>query len=268
MSKYHINSQGVPALCRAAKGNCPFGGETGDKGHFDKKEDAQKYADKLNESEFGIVSEEVSFAKRKENVKQVEKIAVGLGNNEFVDSFSAVVDQDKLNEFNQGLAEEYNVDLPDNTIASDGISMIADEIGHDKTVDRIKGDFENEELSKSLKILKRSVNNKQAERGVDKLLYGVSEEEINTPTFNDENSPIETESGISRGLSEDISKAVLTNRRVSGTRDYGEQLFRDETGRVKLPVDETRYDEWNKWEAEEAEEAERKEVEKNKSEEI
>ena len=25
MAKFHINAEGVPAICRAKKGNCPFG---------------------------------------------------------------------------------------------------------------------------------------------------------------------------------------------------------------------------------------------------
>lgn len=49
MTKYHINKHGVPAPCRARKGNYPLGG---DESHFDNKEDAQAYADKQNESEF------------------------------------------------------------------------------------------------------------------------------------------------------------------------------------------------------------------------
>lgn len=32
MSKFHINKNRVPALCRAEKGNCPLGG---DEQHFD-----------------------------------------------------------------------------------------------------------------------------------------------------------------------------------------------------------------------------------------
>lgn len=52
MSKFHINKHGVPAPCKATKGNCPFGG---DESHFDTKEEAQSYADKVNSKEFGII---------------------------------------------------------------------------------------------------------------------------------------------------------------------------------------------------------------------
>lgn len=52
MSKFHINKHGVPAPCRAQKGNCPLGG---DESHFDTQEEAQVAADKINEQQHGIL---------------------------------------------------------------------------------------------------------------------------------------------------------------------------------------------------------------------
>lgn len=53
MAKFHINKHGVPAPCRATKGNCPLGG---DKNHFDNLEDAWNYVTEKNKNEFGILS--------------------------------------------------------------------------------------------------------------------------------------------------------------------------------------------------------------------
>lgn len=50
--KFHINKHGVPAPCRAKTGNCPLGGA---ESHFNSKLDAQKAADKDNESKFGLL---------------------------------------------------------------------------------------------------------------------------------------------------------------------------------------------------------------------
>lgn len=50
--KFHINKHGVPAPCRATKGNCPLGG---DESHFDSKEAAQEYADKVNAENHGTL---------------------------------------------------------------------------------------------------------------------------------------------------------------------------------------------------------------------
>lgn len=52
MSRFHINKNGIPALCRARPGNCPLGG---DEKHFKTKEEAQAEADNKNEAEFGIL---------------------------------------------------------------------------------------------------------------------------------------------------------------------------------------------------------------------
>lgn len=52
MSKFHINKHGVPAPCRATKGNCPLGG---DDTHFDSTEEAQAYIDGQNETEHSIL---------------------------------------------------------------------------------------------------------------------------------------------------------------------------------------------------------------------
>jgi len=56
MAKLHINKKGVPALCRAKDGNCPFGG--GEK-HFDNKEEAQKFIDKKMKKEHGLLASNI-----------------------------------------------------------------------------------------------------------------------------------------------------------------------------------------------------------------
>lgn len=57
MTKYHVNAKGVPAICSARNGRCPYGGDTGSENHFESKEEAQKFADKMNESQFGVIPE-------------------------------------------------------------------------------------------------------------------------------------------------------------------------------------------------------------------
>lgn len=77
MSKYHINSKGVPGLCRATKGNCPYGG---DESHYDSKEDAQKHADLQNEKEYGLIGQnkEISIT-TKANLNNVFVDPYGYG---------------------------------------------------------------------------------------------------------------------------------------------------------------------------------------------
>lgn len=52
MTKYHINSKGVPAICKAEKGNCPFGGAND---HYDSPEQAQAAADKIMAETYEIL---------------------------------------------------------------------------------------------------------------------------------------------------------------------------------------------------------------------
>ena len=54
MTKFHINKHGVPAPCRATKGNCPLGG---DESHFSSQEEAQAAVDKINAAEYGHLPE-------------------------------------------------------------------------------------------------------------------------------------------------------------------------------------------------------------------
>lgn len=55
MTKFHINKHGVPAPCRASKGKCPLGGESGSENHFDNYADAQRAVDNQHEKENGFI---------------------------------------------------------------------------------------------------------------------------------------------------------------------------------------------------------------------
>ena len=47
MAKYHIKKDGMPGVCRAQNGKCPYRSESE---HFPTKEEAQNYADKRHEA--------------------------------------------------------------------------------------------------------------------------------------------------------------------------------------------------------------------------
>ena len=55
MTMYHINKNGVPSVCKAKPGNCPYGGEGGSENHFDNIEEAQKFIDNKHEKEFNLL---------------------------------------------------------------------------------------------------------------------------------------------------------------------------------------------------------------------
>lgn len=55
MSKFHINSKGLAAPCRATKGICPYGGA---ESHYSSLEEAQASAERENEQKFGLLRRE------------------------------------------------------------------------------------------------------------------------------------------------------------------------------------------------------------------
>lgn len=61
MAKYHINSKGEPAICRAKKGNCPFGGADS---HYDNLKAAQDEANKRNEEEYSLLPKSKTKGKK------------------------------------------------------------------------------------------------------------------------------------------------------------------------------------------------------------
>ena len=64
MAKYHVKKDGTPGVCRAQEGNCPLGDSSQ---HFSRKEEAQDYADKINENNDNNVTE-----KPKKEIKSIQ----------------------------------------------------------------------------------------------------------------------------------------------------------------------------------------------------
>ena len=64
MAKYHVKKDGTPGVCRAQEGNCPLGDSSQ---HFSSKEEAQDYADKINENNANNVTE-----KPKKEIKSIQ----------------------------------------------------------------------------------------------------------------------------------------------------------------------------------------------------
>ena len=107
MAKFHINKHGVPAPCKATKGNCPYGG---DDSHYKSQEEAQIAIDQANEENYGVMPE--IKARPREEVEKEGKHLAGLIDKrknkvkapEFVGSkyFDATEDIDNLYEIGEG----------------------------------------------------------------------------------------------------------------------------------------------------------------------
>lgn len=73
MSRYHINKKGIPALCKAEKGGCPFGT------HYETKEEASNEYNKEMSLEHGILPEtskaKLSLSERKSFSSLIERVS-------------------------------------------------------------------------------------------------------------------------------------------------------------------------------------------------
>lgn len=83
MTKYHINKKGVPSLCRATNGNCPFGESSQ---HFNTREEAQEHIEKVEKEKNGILPG-IGTDNRSEEDR---KVATELVNKAFSGNFSEI----------------------------------------------------------------------------------------------------------------------------------------------------------------------------------
>lgn len=114
MTKYHIDKNGKPAICRATKRPCPLGGADV---HFDSIEDAQAYADEQNAKEFGLLHQRPKVKASNDYVNNELYINVGdkpLDIDYYYDtgatSFDEVADAGELYKFD---LQEYADDVMD-----------------------------------------------------------------------------------------------------------------------------------------------------------
>lgn len=86
MSKFHINKHGIPAPCKAKSGRCPLGSKNE---HFDTKEQAQDFANKIYMAEHGVMPELVTMdliSKKGDKSRITEFISI----NKSIDEISAI----------------------------------------------------------------------------------------------------------------------------------------------------------------------------------
>lgn len=116
MGKFHINAQGVPAPCRATKGNCPFGGESGNEDHYDSKEEAQVRADEINEQEYGLIASNA-------NEVALDSFVDIVGEEDVVADFAYELNEEDLQAVNDTLIERNDLDVYDGDLSEQMIDI-------------------------------------------------------------------------------------------------------------------------------------------------
>ena len=87
MAKYHVKKDGTPGVCHAQEGNCPLGDSSQ---HFSSKEEAQDYADKINEGLAQSQNESITNEQKEKFNKFLKEKNIDLG------SGSLKIDPDNL----------------------------------------------------------------------------------------------------------------------------------------------------------------------------
>lgn len=75
--RYHINPKlGIPSVCRAEKGKCPYGGASGNENHFDTFSEAQKRSQEIFEETYRILPSSVEDNKDEimQEIEQQRKV--------------------------------------------------------------------------------------------------------------------------------------------------------------------------------------------------
>lgn len=151
MTKYHINKNGVPAICRAKKGNCPLGGQTGSENHFNTSEEAQAAADKMNEAQYGIIKDLT--------VNKVTQEDMDAVYNQYDTQSTFMVDVDSL-EYLGYLDDSKNPEAVKQEFVDkfgEGSFVIQSE-GKDKVIDMIKYSYESDALNQRFQEIGYELN--------------------------------------------------------------------------------------------------------------
>ena len=134
MTKYHINKQGLPAPCKAQKGNCPFGGG---ENHYDTIDQAQQAADEINQKQFGLITEITTL-------DAADFIAV-TSEEIFTEDLAYAIDPDTLEEINQYIIDEHELDIDNDDESATVFMEISEEIDIEDIFDIMKDEFNHDE---------------------------------------------------------------------------------------------------------------------------
>lgn len=133
--KYHINPKtGVPTICRAKKGQCPYVGAFGTENHYDTYSEAQEAAFLIMRDEFGIVYDISADIDRNSIDKIIED------HESFIEEVGPIMNDDRNN-------DEIMRDLV-NTDDNDKIMRVIDGLDYpDMEWDRVGAVLQNPNIS-------------------------------------------------------------------------------------------------------------------------
>lgn len=204
MAKYHINKNGVPAICKAKEGQCPLGGQSGSENHYDTSQEAQVAADKINESRYGLLNDV--------NHSTIDSLVSLLGDKHLLEDIVYLTNEDDLKTINEQLIEEHNLDDYYYGDEFEQTLDIAEQLSHQKVLETIEEKLTNEDLSRisneldekydieELQNLQRNLSwqlrrtNEDLFQSKEDIFNDYEVNDVDLTKFADENLPTSTQS--------------------------------------------------------------------------
>lgn len=160
MGKFHINKQGIPAPCKAKKGNCPLGGEAS---HFDSQEEAQEYINNKSQEEFGLLSKPVSS--KMDRFERLDNIAEKTGHDLVINELALSLSNDELNSVVNEIVDNYDLEdyLDEDDFVHDKLEKIQEVIGADTTLKEMSQILSADRLEESMSYMEENLDIKSKE---------------------------------------------------------------------------------------------------------
>lgn len=77
--KYHVSTlTGLPGVCRAKEGNCPYGGKSGRENHYDTFSEAQRAAQEMSKNKHGILPINNPDALKPKSAEEEKEVTRGI----------------------------------------------------------------------------------------------------------------------------------------------------------------------------------------------
>lgn len=205
MSKFHINNKGIPAICKAVKGNCPFGSEDS---HFESIEKAQLAIDNQNTENYGYLPK----------INKYEILSQGEISQELSDYIKQIDEPNKqakdYSAFQEKALEHSNFDDFSRSYASE---IVKSEI------------FKGEDIAKSALVMWKQIHMDNSSKNLHKIS---DEEAIQVIQDNIQASYL---TGWFREYNSDykpkIEQAIMTNPELrNASLNISHQVYQESTG--------------------------------------
>lgn len=157
-TRFHINKNGIPSLCKAKIGNCPLGGNDI---HFKTPEEAQIYIDSKNAEEFGLLGNSVLLSKRHHinRFQRIDDLVEAIGSKTVLKELCLLINDNHKNKINDFIIKTYEINNLNNNLSSqDKITKLAEIIDNEPVIYQISKQLKSSELHNKIDYIEDKFN--------------------------------------------------------------------------------------------------------------